>query len=56
MFGFLKKDPVKKLEGEYKRLLEKAVDAQRNGKMDVYANLSAQADQILKKIESLEKN
>lgn len=54
MFGFLKSDPKKKLEKEYKLKLEKAVDAQRNGKIDVYARLSKEADDILKEIEKLE--
>tara|TARA_B100001971_G_scaffold37960_1_gene33017 strand:- start:60160 stop:60330 length:171 start_codon:yes stop_codon:yes gene_type:complete len=55
MFGLFKSDPKKKLEKEYKLKLEKAVDAQRNGKIDVYAKLSKEADDILKEIEKLEK-
>jgi len=55
MFNLFKSDPKKKLEKEYRILLEKAVDAQRNGKIDLYAQLSSDADKVLKKIESLDK-
>lgn len=54
MFGLFKKDPIKKLTAEYARLQEKAVKAQRNGNIELYANLSAQADKVLKEIEKHE--
>ncbi|MBY0515876.1 MAG: Lacal_2735 family protein [Bacteriovoracaceae bacterium] len=54
MFNFLKKDPKKKLEEEYAKLLTQAVDAQRNGKIELYAQLTVQSEEILKKIEVLE--
>ena len=54
MFGFLKANPVKKLEKEYARLMSKAVDAQRNGNIELYAKLSTEADKILKEIEKIE--
>ena len=54
MFGIFKKDPLKKLNEEYGRVQEKAVHAQRNGNIELFANLSAKADKILKKIEKLE--
>lgn len=56
MFGLFKKDPLKRLEGEYSKKLEEAMNAQRNGKMDIYANFSAEAAEIYKKIEELKKH
>lgn len=55
MFGLFKRDPIKKLVKEQNLLLEKAMHAQRNGNMALFANLSYQADEIRKKIEDLEK-
>ena len=54
MFGIFKKDPIKKLTKEYQDLLEKAMNAQRNGNMALFANLSAQADKLYKEIQELE--
>lgn len=54
MFGLFKKDPAKKLQKEYEELMKKAVEAQRNGKMELFANLSAKADQICKELDKLE--
>lgn len=54
MFGLFKKDPIKKLNEECARLQEKAMQAQRNGKIELYAELSAQAEEIIKEIEKLE--
>ena len=54
MLGFLKGNPIKKLEKRYNALLEKAMHAQRNGNIALYAELSAQSDTILKQIKSLE--
>lgn len=56
MFGFLKADPVKKLEKEYSSLMEKAVQAQRNGNIDLYSELSFLSDKILEQIENLKKD
>ncbi len=55
MFGIFKKDPIKKKQKEYESLMEQAMHAQRNGKMDIYAELASKADKILKKIEDLKK-
>jgi len=55
MFGLFKKDPIKKMENEYRVLFEKAVDAQRNGKIGLYAELTFQADLIANKIDELKK-
>jgi hypothetical protein len=51
MFGIFKKDPLKKLNQQYRDLLEKATHAQRNGNIELFANLSAKADKVLKEIE-----
>lgn len=56
MFGIFKRDPKKKLEEEYARILTQAVEAQRNGKIELYAELTVQSEEILKKIEALEKS
>ena len=51
MFGFFKKDPVKKMEKEYYALLEKGRDIQRSGDIKGYAQIMADAEELLKKIE-----
>ena len=53
MFKFFKKDPAKRLKEEYQKLLERAMSAQRNGDIESYANLTAQANKILEKIDTL---
>jgi molybdenum-dependent DNA-binding transcriptional regulator ModE len=51
MFGLFKSDPVKKLEEEFARKMTEAVEAQRNGKLELYAKLTAESEDILKRIE-----
>jgi hypothetical protein len=51
MFGLFKKDAYKELEKQYSKKLEEAMNAQRNGKMDVYAKLSTEAEEIGKKMD-----
>lgn len=53
MFGLFKKDEKKVLEAEYQKILEKAVEAQRNGKIELYAELIYQSEEIIKKIDAL---
>ncbi len=53
MFGLFKSDPTKKLEQEYSKLLEKAMNAQRNGDIELYGNLSHEAEEVLKKIDKI---
>jgi hypothetical protein len=53
MFGLFKSSPEKKMQKEYESLMEKAMHAQRNGKMDVYAELASKADKIFKEIEKI---
>ena len=55
MFGLFKKDPIKKLTKEHQQIMEKAVHAQRNGNIELYGELSFEADKIYKKIEELKK-
>ena len=44
MFGFLKTDPKKKLDQEYKTLLEQAMQAQRSGDIRKYSELTEMAE------------
>jgi hypothetical protein len=55
MFNIFKRDPVKKLENKYNEMMTKAVDAQRNRNIELYSELSFEADKILKDIEKLKK-
>ena len=53
MFSFLKSDPKKKLEKQYAKKLEEARNAQRAGKMPLFASLSAEAEAIGKELDAL---
>lgn len=53
MFSLFKKDPKKELQKEYETLMKKAVDAQRNGDIEGYSNLSAKAENVAKKLDEL---
>ena len=55
MFGFLKPDPVKKLEAEYRRLLEQARDLQRNGDIKGFAAKTALAEDVASRVDALKK-
>ena len=55
MFSWLKSDPVKKLRKAYDQKLEQAMHAQRNGDMRLYADLTAESEDIWQKIQQLEK-
>ncbi|MFX3675514.1 MAG: DUF6435 family protein [bacterium] len=54
MFSFLKKDPKKQLELEYEKLMKQAVEAQRNGNIELYAQLTFKSEEVLKKIDTLD--
>ena len=54
MFGLFKKDPAKKLEKEYRVLLEKARDIQRSGDLRHYSRLMEEAAQMEKKLAELQ--
>jgi molybdenum-dependent DNA-binding transcriptional regulator ModE len=55
MFGFFKSDPTKKLQGQYDKMLEQAVNAQRKGDMRLFAELTSQAEQLSSKIDAIKK-
>ena len=53
MFGFLKQDPKKVLDKEYKSLLERAMQAQRSGDIRGYSELMEQAEAVKVKLDAL---
>lgn len=55
MFNLFKKDPIKKLEKEYAKLLEEALAAQRKGDIALYSELSFKAEEIGQKMDELKK-
>lgn len=52
MFGFLKSDPIKKLETKRKKLLEEAMHIQRSGDLKLYAVKMEAIDKLEKEIEA----
>ncbi|MCO6477381.1 MAG: Lacal_2735 family protein [Phaeodactylibacter sp.] len=56
MFGLFKKDPVKKLEKQYLKLMEEAMRIQRSGDIKAYSAKVAEAEEVQKKIEELKGN
>ncbi|MGJ8693482.1 MAG: DUF6435 family protein [Thalassotalea sp.] len=54
MFSFFKSDPSKKLNKLYEIKLEQAMQAQRNGDIKSYAQLTVEAEQINSKILALQ--
>ena len=56
MFGLFKKDPIKKLEKEHRKLLEEAMQLQRGGDIKGYALKMGEAEEVEKKIEELRQN
>lgn len=55
MFNLFKGNKIKKLEKNHAKLLEKAVQAQRNGDMALFAKLSTEAQKVLDEINEEEK-
>ena len=55
MFSLFKKDPTKKMEKEYLKMLEQARDIQRSGDIKAYSKKMAEAEELWQKIESLRK-
>lgn len=55
MFGLFKKDPIKKLEKEYGKLMEEAMQLQRGGDIKGYAAKVAEAEALQEKMEELQK-
>lgn len=56
MFGWFKSDPRAKLQKQYEALMGKAVEAQRNGKIELYGQLSQEAEKVLIEIKKLEQS
>lgn len=54
MFGIFKTNPVKNLKKQHALKLEQAMLAQRNGDIRLYSQLTAEAEDIFKKIKTLE--
>lgn len=53
MFRFLRRDPIKKLEAEYEKLVVEARNLQRNGDILEFAQMTARAAEVEKKIDAL---
>ncbi len=53
MFSFLKPDQKKKLNKEYLKLLEDAMQSQRNGDIKNYSLLTKKAEKIKFKIDAM---
>tara|TARA_R110001599_G_scaffold60986_1_gene169473 strand:+ start:395 stop:577 length:183 start_codon:yes stop_codon:yes gene_type:complete len=54
MFGLFRKNPLEKLEKSYQSKLQQAMEAQRSGNIQRYAELSEEADGFYQKIKALE--
>ena len=53
MFRFFRRDPAKKLDAEYRRLLEQARNLQRNGDIQGFAAMTARAEEVARRLEAL---
>lgn len=53
MLSLFKSDPKKKLQKQYAKKLEEAMQAQRNGKIELYGRLTQEAENISKQIDNL---
>ena len=53
MFGLFRRDPVKKLEAEYRRLLAQARDLQRNGDIRGCAAITSRAEEVVRQIDAV---
>lgn len=53
MFKLFQSNPTKKLEKQYARKLEEARDAQRAGKIPLFATLTAEAEEIGRRLDAL---
>lgn len=52
MFSLFKTDPSKALQKQYDKLLADAMQAQRKGDIRLYSQLSQEAEDVLKKLDS----
>ena len=53
MFWIFKKDPLKNLQKKYEMLLEEAMNAQRNGKIEEFGELSYESEKLYKEIQKI---
>ena len=53
MFGLFKKNKSSNLQKKYEELMKKAIEAQRKGDIALFSELSAQAEEVGKKIDEL---
>ena len=53
MFGLFKSDPKKKLDEQYKSLLEQAMQAQRSGDIRKYSELTELAEAKKRELDQL---
>ena len=53
MFSFLKQDPKQKLNKEYLKLLEKAMQSQRHGDIKTYSLLTEKAEKIKLQLDKM---
>ncbi|MFB9869318.1 DUF6435 family protein [Vreelandella sulfidaeris] len=56
MFGLFKSNPKKKLQQDYERKLQAAMEASRNGDMRANATLTEEAEALLAEIKRIEAN
>ena len=54
MLSWFRKDPLKQLENDYARTLERSRDLQRHVDILGYADVTVEADDILKQIQAIE--
>jgi len=55
VFGFLKGDNTKKLRAQHRKKAAEALLAQRNGDLNRFAELSAEADALERELDALER-
>ena len=53
MFKIFRRDPIEKLERQHARKMEEAIQAQRNGKIPLFAELTSEAEEIATEIDRL---
>lgn len=54
MFGWLKPDPVKALRRQYEAKMKQAMELQRSGDIQTFAEVHTEAQAILAKLEAAE--
>ncbi|CAI3801362.1 DUF6435 family protein [Rheinheimera sp. MM224] len=54
MFSFFKRDPLKALRQKYDAKAEQAMLAQRKGDMRLFADLTAEAEELWAQLEKLQ--